>query len=225
MASKIFQRLPVMNITTIPSFFSSFGTIIAISPIFVWAHDTFFSFCRIQGESMEPTLFCGDIVVVRKSDGFWQRWTRSLKVGKEKEQEEEEGKVKLKNNDNNEWAIERGKILLFEKDHCNSNGYIGLLKKPPIPITGDIVVYKDPEKYPDQLNVNRVSAIGGQTVRTNNGITAYVPAYKLWVEGDNPNCSRDNRYNNHGPVSKKLLVGVAEYRVWPPWRIGKLDKR
>ena len=54
-------------------------------------------------------------------------------------------------------------------------------------------------------------------------VTTSVPWYSIWVEGDNTSNSRDSRYEDHGPVSKKLLVGVAEYRVWPPWRIGKLD--
>ena len=52
-------------------------------------------------------------------------------------------------------------------------------------------------------------------------LTTYVPAYSIWVEGDNEKLSRDSR--ECGPVSKKLLVGVAEYRIWPPWRIGKLE--
>jgi hypothetical protein len=48
------------------------------------------------------------------------------------------------------------------------------------------------------------------------------------VEGDNSPVSIDSRYNattnggGHGPVSKKLLVGIAEYIVWPPWRMGKV---
>lgn len=259
MATNIFRRLRLMdtsNITT-ASFFASFGTIIAISPIVVWAHDSFFSVCRIRGKSMEPTLYCGDIVVVRKSDGFWQRWTRPL-IQDEKEKEEYKEKEGTKgkkqpdntNYSNNEWAIKRGKILAFEKDYCNSNGSIGLFRKPPTPINGDIVVYKNPEKYPDQWNIKRVIAIGGQTVRTNknnpslqktkeeevivesnwvfkesvkNVINSYVPPYYIWVEGDNRSNSRDSRYKNHGPVSKKLLVGIAEFRVWPPWRMGKID--
>ncbi|MGK3738663.1 MAG: signal peptidase I [Bacillariaceae sp.] len=269
MATNIFRRLRLMDTSgniaittmTIPSassFFASFGTIIAISPIIVWAHDGFFSICKIRGKSMEPTLYCGDIVVVRKSDGFWQRWTRPRPLIKDEEEDEEEkkgtkGKKQPNKNDNNEWAIERGKILAFERDYCNSNGSIGLFRKPPTPINGDIVVYKNPEKYPDQWNIKRVIAIGGQNVRTNkyinpssqkmkeendkevvesnwvfkeavkNVINAYVPPYYIWVEGDNRSNSRDSRYKNHGPVSKKILVGIAEYRVWPPWRMGKID--
>jgi Signal peptidase, peptidase S26 len=56
-----------------------------------------------------------------------------------------------------------------------------------------------------------------------------VPPYSLWVEGDNREKSRDSRKlkdrDGHGPVSKKLLCGVAEYRIWPLRRIGKLPKQ
>jgi hypothetical protein len=54
-------------------------------------------------------------------------------------------------------------------------------------------------------------------------VTTSVPPYSIWIEGDNPVKSKDSRCDDHGPVSKKLLVGVAEYRIWPPWRLGKLN--
>ena len=50
-----------------------------------------------------------------------------------------------------------------------------------------------------------------------------VPPYSLWVEGDNVRASYDS--NDHGPISKKLLVGVAEYIVWPPSRMGKIQNQ
>lgn len=238
-----------------PSFFASCGTMIAVFPLAVWAHDSFFSICRVRGSSMEPTLFCGDILVVRKSDGFWQRWTRPRTIEGEEVMEDERPK------DNIEWAIERERVLAYEREYCNSNGSIGLLRKPPTPITGNIVVFKNPERFPDQWNIKRVVALGGQIVLTeanaktsqqkkeSNRVvmslsddtecynnkegkkagtrtsTAYVPPYCIWVEGDNRTNSRDSRSKDHGPVSKKLLVGIAEYRVWPPWRMGKLDNK
>ena len=52
-------------------------------------------------------------------------------------------------------------------------------------------------------------------------VTTSVPPYSIWVEDDNVSNSQDSQL--HGPVSKKLLIGIAEYRVWPPWRVGKLD--
>lgn len=204
---------------------SSLGTAVALSPVVLWALDSVFSIHRIVDNSMEPTLSKGDLVVVRKAEGFWQRWTRPLN-GDE-------------NHHNNIWLAERSKILNLEKEHCQSNGAIGLLRKPPVPITGDIIVYKDPHKYPDRLNVKRVTALGGQTVRQhsnkgrhkskkllNSTVTVYVPPYKLWVESDkNLKNPRNDLCVNHGLISKKLLVGVVEYRLWPFWRkVGKPDR-
>uniref|UniRef100_A0A6T9YI78 Mitochondrial inner membrane protease subunit 2 n=1 Tax=Pseudo-nitzschia arenysensis TaxID=697910 RepID=A0A6T9YI78_9STRA len=211
-----------------PSFLASCGTLVAVTPLIVWAHDSLFSLCRVRDSSMEPTLFPGDILVVRKADGFWQRWTTT------KEEAIDETA-----------SVERERILAYERDHCNSNGAIGLLRKPPIPISGNIIVFKNPEKYPDQWSIQRVLATGGETVRPKSSnkrnfgegessakkdtrieSTVYIPPYSIYVQGDNCSASSTENYNKggHGPVSKKLLVGIAEFRVWPPWRMGKVAK-
>jgi signal peptidase I len=108
---------------------------------------------------MEPTLFPGDVLVVRKSDGIWQRWRSSRTVGGG------ETNTNEKVTDYDEQAIQREKILAYERKHCNSNGFVGLLRKPPTPVNGNIVVFKDPQKYPDRWNVERVVGVGGETVR------------------------------------------------------------
>ena len=87
------------------------------------------------------------------------------------------------------------------------------------------------KKSQQKKESNRVSLSSGDNKYYNNeegkksGSTAYVPPYCIWVEGDNPTNSRDSRSKDHGPVTKKLLVGIAEYRLWPPWRMGKLDQK
>ena len=55
-----------------------------------------------------------------------------------------------------------------------------------------------------------------------------IPPYSLWVEGDNHKVqSYDSRpsptHQSHGPISKKLVVGIAEFVVWPPTRIGWVE--
>lgn len=144
-----------------PSFLASCGTLIAVSPLVVWANDSLFSLCKVRDSSMEPTLFSGDILVVRKADGIWQRWklpsSSSSETTKEKDMD-----------DSQEVFAKREQILAYEKEHCNSNGVVGLLRKPPTPTTGNIVVFKNPDKYPDRWSVLRVLATGGETVRLRN---------------------------------------------------------
>jgi signal peptidase I len=131
-----------------------------------------FSLCRVRGSSMEPTLFSGDILVVRKADGFWQRWklptsssssSSSSRTTVEGGDEEKDDRQQFTEND--EQSCKRERVLVYEREHCNSNGSIGLLRKPPTPLTGNIVVFKDPKKYPDRWSIERVAAIGGETVR------------------------------------------------------------
>lgn len=245
-----------MNDTAISSIIASCGTLFAVSPLVVWSLDSLFSIGRVRDSTMEPTLFRGDVLVIRKADGFWQR----LKVPTRDKTTEDERLT-----DNDKRAIERERVLAYERNHCNSNGYIGLLRKPPTPITGNIVVFKDPEKYPDEWNIKRAVALGGESIatvlskpnpfqqksdyesireekeeelstrlvvmplgeKTMKPIsTAYVPPYCIWVEGDNVDKSLvSSSSRSHGPVSKKLLVGIAEFRLWPPWRVGKLDNK
>ena len=271
---------------------------------------------------MEPTLYDGDIVVVRSADGFWQRWTKKQKhITRSSSTTRHNGENGFDddfddddddddNEDDNDgydrrWSYERRRVLEYEGEHCNVNPTPDLiLRCPPVPVNGDIVVFQDPTTYfPNHSwNIKRVIGLGGQMVlvpfdnkyeydnnddrdrdcdidhRRNNDIsdsdtydndnninrrrhrrfrsldeyrtgmkiaTTSVPPYSLWVEGDNKNNSYDSRtrrrrsrrrniddtstvdeasLGGHGPVSKKLLIGIAEYRIWPPWRIGKLPK-
>ena len=143
-----------------PSFLASCGTLIAVAPLVVWANDSLFSLCEVRDSSMEPTLFSGDILVVRKADGIWQRW----KLPSNSSETTDEKKI----DELNEVFAKRQQILDYEKEHCNSNGAIGLLRKPPTPITGNIVVFKNPDKYPDRWSIERVLATGGETVRLQN---------------------------------------------------------
>jgi inner membrane protease subunit 1 len=170
---------------------------------------------------MEPTLYEGDVLVVRKSDGLWQRWTRRWRPDGPRNDDDNDG-------DDHQWAVERGRVLEWEQTNCRSGPHTGWVRTPPVPVTGDVVVFRDPERYPSTWNVKRVIGLGGQTVLSKapssssscTVLTMSVPPYSLWVEGDNADHSRDSR--DDGPVSKKLLVGIVEYRVWPPWRMGKL---
>ena len=205
---------------------TAWASALAAVPILLWAHDSLFSLYRVNGSSMEPSLKHGDIVIVRKADGIWQKQTRK--------------------NEDPLLTFQRRQQLDLERTHCHSNGVSWLIHKPPTPTINDIIVFKDPTEYPWKYSIKRVIGLGHQVVmmpsnryRTTSDFqlnkssgsrdtgtsmriaSVCVPPLSLWVEGDNIANSKDS-LTSHGPITKKLLVGVAEYRIWPPTRVGNL---
>lgn len=70
------------------------------------------------------------------------------------------------------------------------------------------------------LDVVRMNNITPQ-VETQEGRKA-IDINRIWAEGDNQENSSDSRH--YGEINQKLVVGVADYVVWPPWRVGKVKK-
>jgi signal peptidase I len=58
------------NLKSLLPFVPSGRTVLATFPLGVLVYDTLFSFCKVKGSSMEPTLYNGEIIVVRKFDGI-----------------------------------------------------------------------------------------------------------------------------------------------------------
>jgi signal peptidase I len=178
---------------------------------------------------MEPTLQDGDVLLVRKSDGLLWDYILNQKEGVER-------------------TLERQSLQDFEEVNCSATPYNWLMKKPPTPLTNDIVVFNDPEVFGvRKWNIKRVVGLGGQIVMVSSSrfqsprakqyridnsdndtsmriATTSVSPYSLLVEGDNSSNSYDSRNKKHGAISKKLLVGIAEYRIWPPTRIGLVNE-
>lgn len=185
-------------------------TVLASLPLALWARDSLFGVCRVKGTSMEPSLRDGDIVLVRKCDSG----ALVDAVGRLFFSSEEE--------------TERARVRRYEQLQGASQ-YIPASKFydcPPTALSGHVVVYKDPEKaFPTELAVKRVVALGGQWLRssgTESRRLQSLPSYTLYLEGDNHKNSRDSRHV--GPISKNLLVGVAEYIVWPPSRWQRIQR-
>ena len=133
-----FQR-----IASVPA--SSWASAVAALPVMIWIHDSFFSLCRVKGSSMTPTLQDGDVVIIRKADGFF--WKRNP-------------------NEDTERLFERQALQKWEQTHCSQPSHSPILQKPPVPLTGEVVVYKDPETYQSRWNIKRVIGLGGQVVST-----------------------------------------------------------
>jgi signal peptidase I len=111
------------------------------------------------------------------------------------------------------------------------------------PQRGDVVV----TKYPDDSRnfVKRVIGLPGETLEIKDG-KVYIDGVELdepyiseeinfdygeitigegkyFVMGDNRNNSRDSRYINVGPLDEELIVGKAQYVVWPFGELRRLN--
>jgi signal peptidase I len=212
-------------------------TALAGLPVAIWFRDCMFSIAHIHGTSMEPCLHDGDVILVRKSDrGEFTEFlcsllpSGSLSVSASAAAEE---KAQLLRSEQNRGLVQYAPVARYYE--C-----------PPAALTGHVVVYKSPlTALPNELCVKRVVGLGGQYVRrsasaaagihTSNSMSQRrhhhpltriisVPDYSLYVEGDNKANSVDSRNPVHGAVSKNLLVGVAEYVLWPPSRWQRIQR-
>ena len=175
---------------------------------------------------MEPSLYDGDVLLVRKSDfmpnRLWQYWASQA-------------------DDGTDAGDECQNALRVMAHDVQSDRPIGefwtkytYLHPPTIHVPGSVLVFRAPdaEKFPSaEYRVKRVIGLGGQIVRS--GETHFdlrrVPNFSLWVEGDNYDEYDENQTNpkaqsvdsrTYGAISKNLVIGVAERVIWPPSRWG-----
>mmetsp|Transcript_42834 Transcript_42834/g.48672 ORF Transcript_42834/g.48672 Transcript_42834/m.48672 type:complete len:198 (-) Transcript_42834:128-721(-) len=170
-------------------------------PITVWALDQLYSTCRVRGDSMEPSLKDGDLVLVRKSDTFTNYSFSEV-----------------------DGETDRARINRIEAT-VNGVENNAIISTPPMVLTGEVIVFLDPHAFPNKTQIKRVIGVGGQMVRSGHGhynTIESIPPYSLWAEADNKEYSEES--NNHGPISKKLLIGQAERIVWPLSRWKKIER-
>ena len=150
---------------------------------------------------MEPALHDGEVVLVRKCESL-------LKLYDDDDQKERRN-------------IRRYEYLQGLAAHVPR---ARIYEHPPTALPGHVVVYKNPETALNQqdLCVKRVVGLGGQWMRTPFRLRS-LPPFTLYVQGDNLANSRDSR--QLGPISKNLLVGIAEYVVWPPTSIRRVRRQ
>ena len=198
--------------TTLRKYFTNIS--LTIPPI-IYFRDNFYSFYRVEGTSMEPALYQGDVLLVRKSDIYPDRmWRKFTSVASSYEEEE----------------IHQNALKVLALD-ASSGRHIGdwqygytFLKPPTIHELGSVIVFLAPDaKYPtSEFRVKRVIGLGGQLCRAGNNYHRLekIPPFGLWVEGDNHDRSVDSRV--YGAVCKNNVIGIAERIVWPPSRWGKV---
>ena len=118
---------------------------------------------------MEPTLKDGDLLLVRKSDNpWWQQLTKLVKHNYKKYiMEKDVQDMDEEDPEPPERILERRTLKDCERLHCSTAPSLQI--KPPLALSGDIVVYKDPQYFyyrnERRLSVKRVVGLGGQVVR------------------------------------------------------------
>lgn len=88
---------------------------------------------------------------------------------------------------------------------------------------GDVVLFRCPSNHKD-LFVKRLIALPGEWMQLPGSSEAVkIPEGHCWVEGDNSARSWDSRA--FGPIPLGLVSGRVTHIIWPPSKIGKLERK
>jgi signal peptidase I len=147
----------------------------------------------IPSGSMEPTLQIGDRILVNKLSYHLH-------------------------------GVDRGDIVVFSRPPAENCGgpEVNDLVKRVIGLPGDVVSLTNGYVYIDGKRLNEswlpsseqgITVAGPAGNDTNLARPYRVPTNDYFVMGDNRTDSCDSRY--WGPISRSLIVGKVELRVWP----------
>jgi signal peptidase I len=148
---------------------------------------------QIEGESMEPNFFEGEIILTNKLS----EWLGPTDIGK---------KLGLDYN--------KGDVVVFQKP-----GYNDYLKRV-IAVAGDKIklvdgyVYVNGNKLNEEYLPPATFTRGGSFLKE-NGDEKTVPEGKYFVMGDNRANSHDSRYSDIGFVDRTWFKGKVILRYWP----------
>ncbi|KAA8517391.1 hypothetical protein F0562_017684 [Nyssa sinensis] len=87
---------------------------------------------------------------------------------------------------------------------------------------GDVIVFCSPSDHREK-NIKRIAALSGDWIKTHSHGMLRIPEGHCWVEGDNSASSLDSR--SFGPIPLGLVRGRVTHIVWPPQRVGKVERR
>lgn len=148
---------------------------------------------QIEGESMEPNFFAGEIILTNKLS----EWLGPTQVGKQ---------LGLDYN--------KGDVVVFQKP-----GYNDYLKRV-IGIAGDKIKLQDGYVFINGQKLNEdylppATFTRGGSFLKEDGEEKVVPEGKYFVMGDNRANSHDSRYTDIGFVDRTWFKGKVILRYWP----------
>lgn len=190
--------------TSVPGSFRAFWRVWVLGALLpVWLVTTFVAtFARVEGNSMNPTLRHGDLLLLLK----YPRWLRA-------------------------WGLptpypRRGDLLIFKAPAESLYSYetrLGLRHRPynvkrVVALPGETVA----------IEGGRVLVNGRPLAESyvNDGVLSdqppqRVPPGKVWVLGDNRLVGESLDSRAYGPVDLRDAAGPANLRLWPnPGRVG-----
>jgi signal peptidase I len=239
----------------VSSFWIRAALVPATLPAVLYVRDCYAGLTRVQGSSMEPTLRHGDVVLVRRADAgtllqAWNGLVSSIGISPTGDEGLIKGRTEDADDDDDDDEEDRALAIRFQRlQGIQSHGHMGWLStsRPPLVLPGHVLVYQNPTNLQKEYHIKRVVGVGGQWVRLlesprpsrhetgmeRDGTVATrtyydrrliaLPAHSIYVEGDNVSNSVDSRTT--GPISYNLVVGVAEYVIWPPSRWQRIQRR
>ncbi|KAL6146185.1 PREDICTED: mitochondrial inner membrane protease subunit 2 [Fragaria vesca subsp. vesca] len=87
---------------------------------------------------------------------------------------------------------------------------------------GDIVVFCSPSNHKER-HIKRITGLPGDWIGNRKSYDVVkVPEGHCWVEGDNSSSSMDSR--TFGTIPLGLIQGKVTHIVWPPQRIGAVQR-
>lgn len=88
---------------------------------------------------------------------------------------------------------------------------------------GDVVVFSSPSNH-REIYIKRITALPGDWIGTpSEHDMVKIPEGHCWVEGDNPASSLDSK--SFGPIPLGLIRGRVTHIVWPPQRVGAVERK
>ncbi|GGR85653.1 signal peptidase I [Deinococcus sedimenti] len=155
-----------------------------------------FTLARVDGDSMNPTLNSGDVLVLLK----YPRWLRAWGLGGP--------------------YPRRGDLLIFKAPADSPYAYETVLGvqhrqynvKRVLGLPGDTVTIRDGRVI---VNGQRVAESYASEGFVEDQPPLRVPPGKVWVMGDNRRIGESLDSRTYGPVDLRDAAGPADLRLWP----------